>query len=184
MYIVCGWLSSLPHPYFFYTFSPIANNIPIYFRIIEPYLREFLGGPMVRTQCFHCYDPDSISGGGTKVWQTMKHSQKEKNRTYLSPGWGWGRPYDLDQDKEMKGEVCQRRTIFQIKRQSLTGIKSLSLCLPFALNIGCEVWGCSNHLVTTKIQAIYEQWQSRTRKSLDLWQYHWETESQAATTNS
>ena len=128
------------HTFFIYIYF-FANSIPIYFRIIEPCLREF----PVRTWCFHCHGPGSIRDWGTKILQATWHSQKKKTtkEPYLSPG-----ACDLDLDKQMKGEASQRRPSFQIK--SLTGIKSLSL-LHFALNIGCDVWGCSSLLVTTRI---------------------------------
>ena len=32
---------------------------------------EFPGGPVVRTQCFHCGDPGSIPGQGTKIPHAM-----------------------------------------------------------------------------------------------------------------
>ena len=42
---------------------------------------EFLDGPVVRTQCFHCRDLGSIPGQGTKIPQVMWHSQKKKKLT-------------------------------------------------------------------------------------------------------
>ena len=39
---------------------------------------EFLGSPVVRTQSFHCRDPGSISGWGTKIPQAAQFSQKNK----------------------------------------------------------------------------------------------------------
>ena len=44
------------------------------------YIQEFPGGPVVRTQCFHCCDPDSIPGGETKIPQTVQYSQKINNK--------------------------------------------------------------------------------------------------------
>ena len=43
---------------------------------IKHYSREFSGGPVVRTQCFHCWDPGSAPGQGTKIPQAPWHSQK------------------------------------------------------------------------------------------------------------
>ena len=40
--------------------------------------REFPGGPVVRTQHFHCQGPVSIPGGGTKIPSAMPHGQKKK----------------------------------------------------------------------------------------------------------
>ena len=40
--------------------------------------REFPGGPVVRTQCFHCQSPGSIPGRGLKTSQAMWHSQINK----------------------------------------------------------------------------------------------------------
>ena len=39
---------------------------------------KFAGGPVVRTQCFHCWDSDLIPGWGTRLLQATAHSQKEK----------------------------------------------------------------------------------------------------------
>ena len=41
-------------------------------------LREFLGGSVVRTPCFHCWCTSSVSGPGTKVPQAVQHHHKEK----------------------------------------------------------------------------------------------------------
>ena len=38
--------------------------------------REFPGGPVVRTQCFHCCGLGSIPGRGTKIPQDVWHGQK------------------------------------------------------------------------------------------------------------
>ena len=49
-------------------------------------MREFPGGPLVKTWCFHCSGPGSILGWGTKISQAMWHGQKEKkseNRFYV-----------------------------------------------------------------------------------------------------
>ena len=53
--------------------------------------REFPGGPVVRTQFFHCQGPGSIPGQGTKISQATGHSQKggEKKRELHVL---WGRP--------------------------------------------------------------------------------------------
>ena len=40
---------------------------------------EFLGSPVIRTQSFHCQDPSSISGWGTKIPQAAQFSQKKKS---------------------------------------------------------------------------------------------------------
>ena len=39
---------------------------------------ELPGGPVVRTQCFHCWGPGKIPGWGTKILQAMQHDQKKK----------------------------------------------------------------------------------------------------------
>ena len=41
-------------------------------------IREFPGGPVVRTQHFHCQGQGSIPGWGIKILQTMRHGQKNK----------------------------------------------------------------------------------------------------------
>ena len=40
--------------------------------------REFPGGPVVRTLCFHCWGPGSILGWGTKTLQAVQWGQKKK----------------------------------------------------------------------------------------------------------
>ena len=40
--------------------------------------REFPGGPVVKTLCFHCWGLGSIPGGGTKILQAERLSQKNK----------------------------------------------------------------------------------------------------------
>ena len=42
--------------------------------------REFPGGPVVRTQCFHCRGPGSIPGQGTKIPKAVLQGQKNKNK--------------------------------------------------------------------------------------------------------
>ena len=44
---------------------------------------EFPGSPMIRTWNFHCWDPGSISGQGTKIPQVTQCSQKKKKRIQL-----------------------------------------------------------------------------------------------------
>ena len=39
--------------------------------------REFPGGPVVRTQCFHCWSQGSVPGPGTKIPQAVWHGQKK-----------------------------------------------------------------------------------------------------------
>ena len=41
-------------------------------------LREFPGGPVVRTWCFHCQDPGLIPGQGTKIQQASWCGEKTK----------------------------------------------------------------------------------------------------------
>ena len=38
---------------------------------------EFPGGPVVGTRCFHCWDPGSIPGQGTKILQAAWCGQKK-----------------------------------------------------------------------------------------------------------
>ena len=41
---------------------------------------EFPGGPVVRTQCFHCMVPGFIPGQGTKSPQAAQHNLKKKKK--------------------------------------------------------------------------------------------------------
>ena len=41
---------------------------------------EFPGGPVVRTQCFHCRGLGSASGWGTKIPQASQRGQKKKKK--------------------------------------------------------------------------------------------------------
>ena len=45
---------------------------------IDKNIGEFLGGPVIRTWCFHCGDLGSIPGQGTKTQQVTQGSQKKK----------------------------------------------------------------------------------------------------------
>ena len=40
--------------------------------------REFPGGPVVRTWCFHCCGLGSMPGQGTEILQATWHGQKKK----------------------------------------------------------------------------------------------------------
>ena len=42
---------------------------------------EFPGSLMIRTWSFHCWDPGSISGQGTKIPQVTQCGQKNKKNT-------------------------------------------------------------------------------------------------------
>ena len=44
---------------------------------------EFPGGPVVRTQCFHCWDLGLIPGQGAKILQATWHSKQNKIKTNL-----------------------------------------------------------------------------------------------------
>ena len=65
---------------------PIWNQSSLYVsriqffsvQLIKTQHLEFPGGPVVRTQCFHCCDPASIAGQGTKILQASQCSQKQK----------------------------------------------------------------------------------------------------------
>ena len=50
--------------------------------------REFLSGPVVRTQCFHCYGLNSIPGWGSNILKVSWCGQKKKkvmdNRNLVS----------------------------------------------------------------------------------------------------
>ena len=49
---------------------------------------EFIGGPVVRTWCFHCYGPGLIPGQETKIPQAAWHGQtliKKKSENQKSP---------------------------------------------------------------------------------------------------
>ena len=50
---------------------------------IKSHLREFPGSSVVRTQRFHCWGPGPIPGQGTKILQTLQHSQKKKKKKSL-----------------------------------------------------------------------------------------------------
>ena len=45
-------------------------------------LWDFPGGPVVRTQHFHCWSLGSIPAQGTKILQAMWRSQKKKNQIF------------------------------------------------------------------------------------------------------
>ena len=45
--------------------------------------REFPGGPVVRTQCFHCWGLGSIPGWQTKIPQAMLCREKKKKKRSL-----------------------------------------------------------------------------------------------------
>lgn len=52
----------------------------------ENFSWEFLGVPVIRTQCFHQECPDSVSPGGeTKLPQTVWHGKKYKERNLFVP---------------------------------------------------------------------------------------------------
>ena len=44
------------------------------------YYWEYPGGPVIRTYCFHCWDPASFPSQGSKILQAMWCSQKIKKR--------------------------------------------------------------------------------------------------------
>ena len=41
-------------------------------------MREFPGGPAVRTWCFHCGSLGSVPGWGTKILQAMRKKKEKK----------------------------------------------------------------------------------------------------------
>ena len=45
--------------------------------------REFPGGPMVRTQRFHCQGPGSIPGQRTKILQVAWRGRKKKKNLFM-----------------------------------------------------------------------------------------------------
>ena len=45
--------------------------------LLKPNLGEFPGGPVVRTQPFHCRGPGSIPDQRTKILQATRHGQKK-----------------------------------------------------------------------------------------------------------
>ena len=47
--------------------------------------REFPGGPVLRTWCFHCWGLGSILGWGTKIPQASQCSQKKKKKKKGQP---------------------------------------------------------------------------------------------------
>ena len=49
-------------------------------QMINIELGEFPGGPVVRTQRFHCRSPGSIPGQGTKTLQAVQRGQKQTNK--------------------------------------------------------------------------------------------------------
>ena len=42
--------------------------------------REFPGGPVVKTWCFHCQGLGSIPGQGTKTLQAMQYGHKKREK--------------------------------------------------------------------------------------------------------
>ena len=54
----------------------------IFFFSKKTALWEFPGGPVVRTQHFHCQCPGLIPGRGTKTPEAARHSQKKKKKKY------------------------------------------------------------------------------------------------------
>ena len=44
-------------------------------------IRDFPGGPVVRTLCSHCQGPGLIPGWGTKIPPAVLHGQKKKKDT-------------------------------------------------------------------------------------------------------
>ena len=46
----------------------------------ENKLWEFLGSPVVKTQCFHCWGLGSIPGRGTKTLYVVWHGPKQTNK--------------------------------------------------------------------------------------------------------
>ena len=61
-----------------------GTNIPVYLYSFtnnsKKNLREFPGGPVLRTPHFHCQGPGSIPGQGTKIPQAAQHDQKRKKK--------------------------------------------------------------------------------------------------------
>ena len=55
-------------------------NYLVYLILLRIQSREFPGGPVVRTQCFHSHGLDSIPGQGTKTLQAMEHGQIDKGK--------------------------------------------------------------------------------------------------------
>ena len=51
-------------------------------------MSEFPGGPVVRTRCFHCWGPGSVSGQGAKILQATEHGQKKKKTDIIAAPWG------------------------------------------------------------------------------------------------
>ena len=50
--------------------------------------REFSGGPVVRTPCFHCQGSGLIPGQGTKILENMITAKKQTHRLSKQAGWG------------------------------------------------------------------------------------------------
>ena len=48
---------------------------------------KFPGGPVVRTQCFHCRGLSLIASRGTKILQAVQHVKKKKKKKALSREW-------------------------------------------------------------------------------------------------
>ena len=51
-------------------------------------VQEFPGSPVVRTRCFQCHDPGSVSGWGTKIPQAEWFGQKTNKQKVLWAQFG------------------------------------------------------------------------------------------------
>ena len=55
-----------------------GNNISLRKNLKSQYPREFPGGQMVRTQCFHCWVLNLIPGCGSRILQAKWCGEKKK----------------------------------------------------------------------------------------------------------
>ena len=56
------------------------HTMEYYSAIIKNKVLGFPGGPVVRTQCFHCGGLGSIPGWGTKILQAVQHNRNRKEK--------------------------------------------------------------------------------------------------------
>ena len=61
--------------------SRLISRFHIYaliFHLLNELLWDFPGGPVIRTQCFHCRVLGLILGRGIKILQAVRHSQRKR----------------------------------------------------------------------------------------------------------
>ena len=88
------------------------------------YVREFPGGPVVRTQRFYCRGPGSTPGGGTKIPQAEWRGQKQtKNVCEAETAGCLTPPYPCAEASEGENSVMG----FSLRLEPFLVIASLTL---------------------------------------------------------